>query len=61
MLLNTHLESMKEHSDIRLAQIQECFEQLIKWDDDESVIIFGGDLNARNNEVKNLTFVRFFF
>lgn len=58
MLLNTHLESMKEHSDIRLTQIQECFEQLAEWDDGKTIIVFGGDLNARNSEVRNLTFVR---
>lgn len=50
-LLNTHLESMKEHSDVRMMQIQECYEQLKEWDDSKSVIIFGGDLNARDNEV----------
>ncbi|VDK75394.1 unnamed protein product [Litomosoides sigmodontis] len=54
MLLNTHLESMKEHSDIRLAQIQECFEQLVEWDDGKTIIVFGGDLNARNNEIGEL-------
>ncbi|KAL3982813.1 Endonuclease/Exonuclease/phosphatase family protein [Acanthocheilonema viteae] len=54
MLLNTHLESMKEHSDIRMTQIQECFEQLTEWDDGETVIVFGGDLNARNNEIGEL-------
>ncbi|VDO43652.1 unnamed protein product [Onchocerca flexuosa] len=53
MLLNTHLESMKEHSDIRITQIQECFEQLVEWDDGKTVIIFGGDLNARDSEVRN--------
>ncbi|KAM3725957.1 5'-tyrosyl-DNA phosphodiesterase [Dirofilaria immitis] len=54
MLLNTHLESMKEHSDIRIAQIEECFEQLTEWDDGKTVIIFGGDLNARNTEIGEL-------
>ncbi|VDK64628.1 unnamed protein product [Onchocerca ochengi] len=54
MLLNTHLESMKEHSDIRITQIQECFEQLIEWDDGKTVIIFGGDLNARDSEISEL-------
>ncbi|VIO87474.1 Uncharacterized protein BM_BM6959 [Brugia malayi] len=54
MLLNTHLESMKEHSDIRLTQIQECFKQLVEWDDGKTVIVFGGDLNARDSEICEL-------
>lgn len=58
MLLNTHLESMKEHSNIRIMQIHECFEQLIEWDDGKTVIVFGGDLNARDSEVKNFMLVR---
>ncbi|EFO24254.2 endonuclease/Exonuclease/phosphatase [Loa loa] len=54
MLLNTHLESMKEHSDVRLTQIQECFEQLTEWDDGKTIIVFGGDLNARDSEIGEL-------
>lgn len=53
-LLNTHLESMKEHSDIRKAQLKDCFDQLREWDDGEAVIIFGGDLNIRDDEVKDV-------
>uniref|UniRef100_A0A183EVU9 Endo/exonuclease/phosphatase domain-containing protein n=1 Tax=Gongylonema pulchrum TaxID=637853 RepID=A0A183EVU9_9BILA len=54
LLLNTHLESMKEHSDVRRSQIQECYNQLKQWDDGKSIIIFGGDLNARNDEIGEL-------
>uniref|UniRef100_A0A915Q0S5 5'-tyrosyl-DNA phosphodiesterase n=1 Tax=Setaria digitata TaxID=48799 RepID=A0A915Q0S5_9BILA len=54
MLLNTHLESTKKHSNIRLTQIQECFEQLIEWDDGKTIIIFGGDLNVRDDEIDEL-------
>ncbi|VDK59866.1 unnamed protein product [Anisakis simplex] len=49
-LLNTHLESMKEHSDIRKAQMQECFDLVKEWNDGRSLIVFGGDLNIRDNE-----------
>ncbi|KHN83998.1 5'-tyrosyl-DNA phosphodiesterase [Toxocara canis] len=53
-LLNTHLESMQEHSEIRKAQLQQCFEQLKEWNDGHTLIIFGGDLNIRDHEVGDL-------
>lgn len=53
-LLNTHLESMKEHSSIRVTQLGECYEQLKEWDDGKSIIIFGGDLNLRDEEVGDI-------
>lgn len=50
-LLNTHLESMKESSEIRKSQLQQCFTQLKEWNDGRTLIVFGGDLNIRDNEV----------
>uniref|UniRef100_F1L3C6 5'-tyrosyl-DNA phosphodiesterase n=1 Tax=Ascaris suum TaxID=6253 RepID=F1L3C6_ASCSU len=53
-LLNTHLESMKESSEIRKSQLQQCFTQLKEWNDGRTLIVFGGDLNIRDNEVGEL-------
>lgn len=50
-LLNTHLESGRDSREVRKAQLKECFDQLKKWDDNETFIIFGGDLNLRDEEV----------
>ena len=49
-LLNTHLESMKCHSEERMRQLRQCLEIMIKRPSDRSVI-FGGDLNIRDKEI----------
>jgi len=50
-LLNTHLESTKEHGAQREAQLKICFE-IMKNFSPEYNVIFGGDLNLRDKEVK---------
>lgn len=50
-LLNTHLESGADFSDTRTIQLKECFDQLSCWDDGETFVVFGGDLNLRDKEV----------
>ena len=52
-LLNTHLESTKEHADERKKQLEECFGLMSRRPADRSVI-FGGDLNLRDPEVKSV-------
>lgn len=50
-LLNTHLESTKEHSEERQQQLSIAFSKCLSFEED-STIIFGGDLNLREKEVK---------
>ena len=49
-LLNTHLESTQEHSDVKLRQLEHCFDIMTRRPGDRTVI-FGGDLNMRDKEV----------
>lgn len=49
-LLNTHLESTKDHASERKKQLEQCFGLMSRRPDDRSVI-FGGDLNLRDPEV----------
>lgn len=53
-LLNTHLESMGEHRKIRISQLNECFNLISAWNNQNEFVVFGGDLNIRDEEVKNL-------
>lgn len=48
--LNTHLESTKDHSAERKNQLKIAFEKSMSFNSDYTVI-FGGDLNLRDNEV----------
>jgi len=52
-LLNTHLESTKDHATERKKQLEQCFSLMSKRPTDRSVI-FGGDLNLRDPEVASL-------
>jgi len=52
-LLNTHLESTKDHADERKKQLEQCFGLMSRRPADRSVI-FGGDLNLRDPEVRSL-------
>ena len=52
-LLNTHLESGKEFAAERKKQLEECFGLMSRRSDDRNVI-FGGDLNLRDPEVKSV-------
>ncbi|XP_054156097.1 tyrosyl-DNA phosphodiesterase 2-like [Oppia nitens] len=49
-LLNTHLESTKDFADIRVQQLRRVFKLMTELDQ-QSTVIFGGDLNLRDNEV----------
>lgn len=48
-LLNTHLESTKEHSLERCNQLKIAFDKCETFSED-STVIFGGDLNLRDKE-----------
>ena len=52
-LLNTHLESGKEFAAERKKQLEECFGLMSRRSEDRNVI-FGGDLNLRDPEVKSV-------
>jgi len=49
-LLNTHLESTKEHAEERQRQLKQCLD-ICKNRPQGSVVLLGGDLNARDKEV----------
>ncbi|XP_037081097.1 tyrosyl-DNA phosphodiesterase 2-like isoform X2 [Pollicipes pollicipes] len=49
-LLNTHLESTKEHTAVRQEQLKECFSRL-KATSADHVVLLAGDLNLRDSDV----------
>ncbi|KAL7074511.1 hypothetical protein ACQ4LE_006321 [Meloidogyne hapla] len=54
-LLNSHLESTADYSNARSSQFAKCLEQIeLMTKIDETLAIFGGDLNIRDKEVGNL-------
>uniref|UniRef100_A0A915MPP6 Endonuclease/exonuclease/phosphatase domain-containing protein n=1 Tax=Meloidogyne javanica TaxID=6303 RepID=A0A915MPP6_MELJA len=54
-LLNSHLESTADYSNARSSQFAKCLEQIeLMTKTDETLAIFGGDLNIRDKEVGNL-------
>ncbi|KIH61955.1 hypothetical protein ANCDUO_07765 [Ancylostoma duodenale] len=55
-LLNTHLESMKEHSRARKEQFQLCMDKIreIITANPNCLLFFGGDLNIRDDEVPSV-------
>lgn len=50
-ICNTHLESTASFAAQRIVQLKTCFERCCKFSPEWNVI-FGGDLNARDNEVQ---------
>uniref|UniRef100_A0A915IT64 5'-tyrosyl-DNA phosphodiesterase n=1 Tax=Romanomermis culicivorax TaxID=13658 RepID=A0A915IT64_ROMCU len=54
VLLTTHLESTKEFKNARMKQFQICMETIRRLPYSKSVI-FGGDLNIRDDEVMYIT------
>ena len=50
-LMTSHLESTKEHAKERTNQLEKAFGHMFKADPDRTVV-FGGDLNLRDNEVR---------
>ena len=59
VLLTSHLESMATHSDERKRQLKAAFKTLVEVPA-PSTVIFGGDLNLRDKEVREPKF-RFLF
>ncbi|GMT00246.1 hypothetical protein PENTCL1PPCAC_22420, partial [Pristionchus entomophagus] len=55
-LLNTHLESMAEHSNKRREQLELCLHRIdtISKAHPDALIFFGGDLNLRDKELSGL-------
>ncbi|CAJ0947529.1 unnamed protein product, partial [Mesorhabditis belari] len=55
-LLNTHLESMAEHSNKRTVQIRYCLQKMgdIVRNNPNALVFFGGDLNIRDEELPPL-------
>jgi len=49
-LLNSHLESTKEHADERCRQLEQCL-GLVSGRPVSNVVLFGGDLNMRDKEL----------
>jgi hypothetical protein len=49
--MNTHLESTRQGSFARKKQLKECFDLIRQTNEDHSVI-FGGDLNLHDTEVR---------
>lgn len=52
-LLNTHLESTADYTTQRREQLKQCFEIAKSFPADYNVL-FGGDLNLRDNELTGL-------
>jgi exonuclease III len=51
VIIHSHLESMKEHSEARKAQFVECMKRMEENLDPNTLVIFGGDLNIRDAEL----------
>jgi len=52
-LLNTHLESTKDHAEERMKQLEQCL-GLVSRRPPSSTVIFGGDLNMRDKELASI-------
>lgn len=50
-LLTAHLESMKDHAKERVQQLRKCFDVFKSLASPDATVVFGGDLNVRDNEV----------
>ena len=53
LFMTSHLESMKEYGQARIEQLHNCFDFMNKTN--AKNVIFGGDLNARDAEIKSLS------
>ncbi|CAB4057271.1 TDP2 [Lepeophtheirus salmonis] len=54
ILMNTHLESTKDHATTRIEQLKKCISIINKSASKETTVIFGGDLNIRDKELTSL-------
>lgn len=52
-LMTTHLESTKNYSKARKEQLGQCFTYIQKREK-ERTVVFGGDLNLRDNEITEI-------
>jgi len=52
-LLNTHLESTKDHAEERKKQLEQCL-GFVSRRPPSSTVIFGGDLNMRDSELTGI-------
>ena len=52
-LMTSHLESTKAHAKERMNQMKKCLNTMTEATDDQSVV-FGGDMNIRDQEVNYL-------
>ena len=52
-LMNSHLESTRDHRDERKSQLKDCFNK-VKSAAEDRVVIFGGDLNMREAELREI-------
>ncbi|KAJ9581005.1 hypothetical protein L9F63_023816 [Diploptera punctata] len=50
-LVNTHLESTKDHASERVKQLKDCFKEAQEFPEEYSVIV-AGDLNLRDKELE---------
>lgn len=49
--MTSHLESTKNYGEARKQQLKQCFEYIKNREADRTVV-FGGDLNIRDKEVR---------
>lgn len=57
LIINTHLESTLNFKKERLCQLKQCIVDMIEHQEKQiSTIIFGGDLNIRDQEIKSIYF-----
>uniref|UniRef100_A0AC35EWL0 Endonuclease/exonuclease/phosphatase domain-containing protein n=1 Tax=Panagrolaimus sp. PS1159 TaxID=55785 RepID=A0AC35EWL0_9BILA len=54
IIINSHLESLKDKSRQRKEQLTECLQKMERNLDQNTLVIFGGDLNIREYEVPKL-------
>uniref|UniRef100_A0A914Q9V4 Endonuclease/exonuclease/phosphatase domain-containing protein n=1 Tax=Panagrolaimus davidi TaxID=227884 RepID=A0A914Q9V4_9BILA len=54
VIINSHLESLKEKFRQRKEQLTECLQKMERNLDQNTLVIFGGDLNIREYEVPKL-------
>lgn len=53
LLLNSHLESTKDHAAERKSQLKKAFKEMVDAHD-MNTVIFGGDLNLRDKELQEI-------
>uniref|UniRef100_T1IYM3 Tyrosyl-DNA phosphodiesterase 2 n=1 Tax=Strigamia maritima TaxID=126957 RepID=T1IYM3_STRMM len=54
VLMTSHLESTKEHSDERIKQLRTVFKQALDACDQNTTVLVGGDFNMRDQELEKV-------